>query len=141
MDSNEIKKLYKNLKDETSNEMLRLVNGFKEYVKVDHEDNPRCIYEGFNTRPNYGVVESKPFWPIELPPINGGERKNYYCYLSESVNYTEGYTSHYSNAIFYNDEIKTWFAYDRENNKYSAIADLDIETQIKFLQLLENFLN
>ena len=135
------KKMYENLIDEISNEMKGLVKKFKEYVSNDHDNNPRCVYDGFNTRANYGVVESKPFWPPTIPLHNGGERKNYFYYLSEHVTYYNGRDLCYSNTIFYNDEIKAWFIYDKNLNDYTELSELNVEAQIAFVKQLEKLLN
>lgn len=138
MDSIEtIKDLKKNLREEIDKEMRSLVGKFKDYVTTEHPDNPKHItIEGIWYRNNYGVVDSKPFWPPEIP-LNRGERKNYYCYLSEYVQFIHRNRIWRSDVIFYNDEIGGWFVYDRENKKYTGFEELDTDAQIKMLEMLK----
>lgn len=138
MDSIEtIKDLKKNLREEIDKEMRSLVGKFKDYVTTEHPDNPKHIMiEGIWYRNNYGVVDSKPFWPPEIP-LNRGERKNYYCYLSEYVQFIHRYRIWRSDVIFYNDEIGGWFVYDSENEKYTGFEELDTDAQIKMLEMLK----
>lgn len=141
MDSIEtIKDLKENLREEIDKEMRSLVGKFKDYVVVEHPDNPKPIMiEGVWYRNNYGVVDSKPFWPPEIP-LNRGERKNYYCYLSDYVQFIHRYRIWRSDVIFYNDEIGGWFVYDRENKEYTGFEELDTDAQIKMLEMLKRFI-
>ena len=141
MDSIEtIKDLKKSLREEIDKEMMSLVGKFKDYVVVEHPDNPKPIMiEGVWYRNNYGVVDSQPFWPPEIP-LNRGERKNYYCYLSEYVQFIHRYRIWRSDVIFYNDEIGGWFVYDRENKEYTGFEELDTDAQIEMLEMLKRFI-
>ena len=151
-----VKLLKKNLREEIDREMMRLVNKFKEYVSVDHPDNPKhTIIEGICTRINYGVVDSDSFWPPEIT-LSGGERKNYYCFLLNKVEFINKHTKWRSNLIFYNDEIGAWYVYNNDHSrdlweteypkeldnheKIACIKDLDTDSQIEFLELLETLL-
>lgn len=154
----ELKLLKKNLLNEIEREMMHLVSKFKEYVSVDHPDNPKHrMIEGICTRINYGVVDSEPFWPTEIP-LHGGERKNYYCYLPNEVEFIirNGYNKWRSNLIFYNDEIGAWYIYNNEDEhgcwgieypkelefgkKIVCVNELDTDTQLAILELLETIL-
>lgn len=152
----EVKLLKKNLLNEIEREMMHLVSKFKEYVSVDHPDNPKhMMIEGRCTRINYGVVDSEPFWPPEIP-LHGGERKNYYCYLPNKVEFINRYNKWRSNLIFYNDEIGAWYVYNNDHSrelweteypkeldnheKIVCVNELDTDTQIAFLELLETIL-
>lgn len=152
----EIKLLKRNLRDEIYQEIMRLVNKFKEYVSVDHPENPKhTIIEGICVRINYGVVDSETFWPLEIP-LNRGERKNYYCYLPNKVEFINQYSKWCSNLIFYNDEIGAWYVYNNDHSrklweteypkeldnheKIACINELDTDSQIAFLELLETLL-
>ena len=138
MDGTEkIKLLKENIREEIDKEMRSLVNKFKEYVTTEHPDNPKHVMiEGVWYRNNYGVVDSKPFWPPEIP-LDRGERKNYYCYLSDHVYFIHLYRIWRSNVIFYNDEIGGWYVYDSDNKQYIEFDGLDTDTQIKMLEMLK----
>ena len=80
---------------------------------------------------------------------------NYYCYLPNKIEFLNQYEKWYTDLIFYNNKLNCWFVYnngsekfslytttlkDIEPNKVEEFTSLDIETQIKFLEQLENLL-
>ena len=47
----------KNLQEEILKEMMSLVDKFKEYVSVDHPENPKyTMVEGVCSKINYGII-------------------------------------------------------------------------------------
>lgn len=157
MDSIEtIKDLKINLREEIDKEMRSLVGKFKDYVVVEHPDNPKYSKgKYYVTRINYGVV--KHIYPV-CPPIFGNkEDDNYYCYLPNHVQFVHNYNLCQSNLIFYNNKSRFWFVCinDPQLIEYSdKIAKLelddeekliefdclDTDTQIKMLEMLKRFI-
>ena len=157
MDSIEtIKDLKKNLREEIDKEMRSLVGKFKDYVVVEHPDNPKYNKgKYFVTRINYGVV--KHIYP-DFPLIFGNkEDDNYYCYLPNYVQFVHNYRLWQSDLIFYNNKSRSWFVCnnDPQLKKYSdeiamlelddaekliEFDSLDTDTQIEMLEMLKRFI-
>ena len=149
-----VKKLREKVREEIKREMKNLVDEFKEYVGVDHPDNPKYTKgKYYVTRINYGII--KHIYP-DFPLIFGNkEDDNYYCYLPNYVQFVHNYKLRQSNLIFYNNKSKTWFVCDQSDKKFSFSHDtlelddltkliefssLDTDTQIKMLEMLKRFI-
>ena len=159
MDIEKIKLAKKSLQDEIMKEMMSLVDMFKEYVTIDHTEYPKHqIIEGICTRVNYGIIKND-YPNIPLPQFENKEDNNYYCFLPEKIEFYTKYSKSskwYTNLIFYNNKLGGWFIYNYKTTSWLAddslclkvIDDenveefeaLDIETQIAFLEQLENLL-
>lgn len=159
MDSIEkIKIAKKTLQDDILKAMMNLVGMFKEYVTVDHTQYPKHqIVEGICTKINYGIIKNDyPNIPLQI--FENKEDNNYYCFLPEKIEFYNKYSNSkwYTNLIFYNNKLNCWFVYNIvvkswwgedhlclkniESDKVEEFTSLDIETQIKFLDQLENLL-
>jgi hypothetical protein len=161
MDSiDKIKNAKKNLQDDILKEMMSLVDVFKAYVTVDHTKYLKHqIIEGICTKINYGIIKNDyPELPLKL--FENRENNNYYCFLPEKIEFLNKYSSTrkwYSNLIFYNEKLNCWFVYNNDKmgswsgyeedclkkideDKVEEFTSLDIETQIAFLEQLENLL-
>jgi hypothetical protein len=159
MDSIEkIKIAKKTLQDDILKAMMNLVGMFKEYVTVDHTKYPKHqIVEGICTKINYGIIKNDyPNIPLQI--FENKEDNNYYCFLPEKIEFYNKYSNSkwYTNLIFYNNKLNCWFVYNIvvkswwgedhlclkniESDKVEEFTSLDIETQIKFLDQLENLL-
>lgn len=121
MDSIEsIKVLKKSIHNEIAREMNRLIPKFKKYVSEEHSDNPKhVLIEGIWYRNNYGY-----------------DNNCYYCYLSDFIQFIHINEIWQINVIFYNDKLNWWFVYDKEKEKYTEYNDLDTDSQIALLELL-----
>ena len=144
----------KNLQEEILKEMMSLVDKFKEYVSVDHPENPKyTMIEGVCSKINYGIVKDE-YPNIPLQPFENKVDNNYYCFLPNKIYFLNQYKIWCSNLIFYNNKLNCWFVYNNDNEKFSLctttlkdiepnkvkeFTSLDIETQIKFLEHLQNF--
>ena len=42
--------------------------------------------------------------------------------------------------IFYNDELNWWYVYNRDNKQYVEFDEMDTDSQIAMLEMLENYL-
>lgn len=151
-----IKLSKENLQEEIMKEMMSLVDKFKEYVSVDHPKNPKhMMIEGICCRVNYGIVKNDyPNMPFKR--FKNKIDNNYYCYLPNKIEFLNQYEKWYTDLIFYNNKLNCWFVYNSgseqsfslytttlkniEHNKVEEFTSLDIETQIKFLDQLENLL-
>lgn len=152
-----IKLLKDNLREEIEKDMMNLVHKFKEYVRVDHDDNPKYEQGKYNvTRINYGI--KKHIYPDIPQSLENVEDDNYYCYLPNSIKFIYNNKLLNTNLVFYNNKSNFWFVYncDHFQKKFSLskldTLDLDIEenfvefncldtdTQIEFLEQLENIL-
>ena len=136
-------------------EMMSLVDKFKKYVSDDHPENPKyMMVEDICCRVNYGIVKSDyPNMPFKR--FKNKVDNNYYYYLPNKIEFLNQYEKWYTDLIFYNNKLNCWFVYnngnekfslytttlkDIESNKVEEFTSLDIETQIKFLEQLENLL-
>jgi hypothetical protein len=155
-----IKLSKKNLQDEIMKEIVGLVDIFKAYVTVNHTRYPKYqIIEGICTKVNYGIIKNDyPDLPLKL--FENRENNNYYCFLPEKIEFFNRYSSTrkwYSNLIFYNEKLNCWFVYNNDKidswrgfegdclkkidyENVEEFTSLDIETQIAFLEQLENLL-
>lgn len=153
-----IKLLKKTIREDIEQEMKNLVDKFKEYISVDHDNNPKyTMGEYFLTRINYGI--KKHSYP-NLPPLfNDIEDDNYYCYLPNVVVFKCDYELWRTNLIFYNNKSNSWFVYNCDpsqkkfsltkldaldldcNDKFIEFGSLDTDSQIMFLEQLKNLLN
>ena len=156
MDSIEtIKDLKRSLRKDIDKRIRGLIDKFKEYVSVDHPENPKfMMVEGVCSRINYGIVKDVyPNIPLQL--FGNEADNNYYCYLPNKIYFLNQYKMWCSNLIFYNNKLNCWLVYNNGNEKFSLytttlkdiecnkvkeFTSLDIETQIKFLDQLENLL-
>ena len=149
-----IKLSKENLQKEITKEMMGLVDKFKEYVSADHPENPKYIMvEGVCSKINYGIVKDEyPNIPLQL--FENKVDDNYYCYLPNKIYFLNQYKIWCSDLIFYNNKLNCWLVYNNGNEKFSLytttlkdieynkvkeFTSLDIETQIKFLEHLQNF--
>lgn len=150
-----IKLSKENLQEEIMKEMMSLVDKFKKYVSDDHPENPKyMMVEDICCRVNYGIVKSDyPNMPFKR--FKNKVYNNYYYYLPNKIEFLNQYEKWYTDLIFYNNKLNCWFVYnngnekfslytttlkDIESNKVEEFTSLDIETQIKFLEQLENLL-
>lgn len=118
-----IKLLKGNLQNEIDKELNRIIIKFKEYVCVEHEDNPKfTLVDGICTRINYGCKDNIYFW----------------YYLPGDVIFTHKNKIWRSNVIFYNNNLNWWYVYNRDNKQYIEFGEMDTDSQIKMLEMLEN---
>ena len=69
MDIESIRILKGNLQNNIDEELNRIIIDFKEYVSVEHDDNPKfTLVDGICTRINYGCKDERYFW-CYLPMI------------------------------------------------------------------------
>lgn len=121
-----IKILKENIQNEIIIELNRQVCKFKDYVIVEHDDNQKfTLVGGICTRINYGCKDNKYFW----------------CFLPDDIKFIHNNKKWISNMIFYNDELKWWYVYNRDNKQYVEFDSLDTDSQIAMLEMLENILN
>lgn len=120
-----IKLLKENIRDNIYKEMNKLVSIFKDYVIVEHDNNPKyTLIGGICTRINYGSKDNEYFW----------------CYLPEDVKFIHKNKVWRSNMIFYDDNIKWWYIYNRDNKQYVEFGEMDTDSQIAMLEMLKNHL-
>ena len=120
-----IKLLKENIQDNIHNELNKLVCAFKDYVIVEHDNNPKyTLVGGICTRINYGCKDNIYFW----------------CYLPSDVKFIHNNKIWISNMIFYNDELNWWYVYNRDNKQYVEFDEMDTDSQIAMLEMLENYL-
>lgn len=120
-----IKLLKENIQDEIDNELNRIVCEFKDYVTKEHENNPKfTLIEGICTRFNYGSKDNTYFW----------------CYLPNDIKFIHNNKICKTNMIFFNDELKCWCVYNRDIKTHLEFNEMDTDSQIAMLEMLENHL-
>ena len=159
MDSIEsIKVLKENIREEIEQEMMKISDRFKEYVRVEHANNPKyTMGEYFITRINYGIKTH--IFPNIQPIFDDIEGDNYYCYLPNIVKFLCGHELWNTNLIFYNNKSNSWFIYNCDPfkekfslskldaldldcvDKFVEFSSLDTDTQIVFLEQLKKLLD
>lgn len=126
MDIESIRNLKGNLQNNIDEELNRIIIDFKEYVSVEHDDNPKfTLVDGICTRINYGCKDETYFW----------------CYLPNDINFIHLNKIWRSNMIFYDNKLNWWYVYNRDNKQYVEFGELDIDSQIAMLEMLKNHLN
>ena len=116
-----IKDLRDRLREQIDKQMRSLVSKFKDYVVVNHPDNPKYqMIEGLCTRINYGCEGNR----------------YYYYWLAPFVEFIHLHRLWSVYAIFYDDKLKWWFVYDKEKRAYTEFNELDTDAQIQMLELL-----
>lgn len=120
------KELIANIQEDIYNEMTNLIPKFKEYIAVDHPDNPKYVMiEDIWYRNNYGCEENR----------------YYYYYLPVNIQFIHRFSLRRAFVIYYDDKDNWWYVYDKEHETYTEFNALDTDTQIKIFEILNNILN
>jgi len=116
-------------------EMRRLVGAFKSYVTgTDRSEHPlyRFVEDAYY-KDEYHFTKDKHY--------GCKDDKYYYCFFPKDVHFIYKNSHWCSNIIFYNDEFKCWFVYDKDNKKYVTFEALDTDSQIAFWNMLDCFVD
>lgn len=165
-----IKLLQENIQEEIVKEMDSLIPKIKTFVSVNHDNYPKYRQGKYTVEQiNYGII--KHIYPdLCLPDelskmieITNEEDDNFYCHLHEIIVFVGGKFNDElwrSDLIFYNNKSGLWYVYNNypsnakfnlvqdlvklnldNTDKFMKIRDLDINTQIVFLEKLKNVLD
>ena len=127
-----IRQLQENAREEVVLAMRRRVGVFKWYVTGNSKsEHLGCLFiEGYEG--NYYFVKDKHY---------GCKDDYYYCFFPVPVQLVYQNSHLSSNCIFFNDRFKCWFVYDEVKNEFVTFEALDTDTQIAFLEMLDNFVD
>lgn len=121
-----IKLLKENIQNEIDKELNRLVDPLKDYISIEHSDNPKFILvDNICTRINYGQKDNTYFW----------------IYLPKDIIFIHLNKIWITNMIFYNNKLNCWYVYNRDNDKYVEFNEMDTDGQIAMLEMLVKILN
>jgi hypothetical protein len=116
-----IKYLREDLQNEIEQKMADLTEGFKSYTIGDHKNYPKhVITDGVWYRNNYGRDQNE----------------NFYVYLPDFVTFIYKNKVWNCDVIYYNDNNKIWYVYDKEQKTYMPFNNMNIDSQIMMLEML-----
>lgn len=116
-----IKHLRKDLQNEIKQKMADLTEGFKSYTIGEHKDYPKHVMiDGVWYRNNYGRDQNE----------------NFYVYLPDFVRFMYQNKVWDCDVIYYNDNNKIWYVYDKKQKTYMPFNNMNIDSQIMMLEML-----
>ena len=116
-----IKCLREDLQNEIKQKMDDLTEGFKSYTIGNHKNYPKHVMiEGVWYRNNYGR----------------DQKENFYVYLPDFVKFMYQNKVWNCDVIYYNNNNKIWYVYDKEQKTYMLFNNMNIDSQIMMLEML-----
>ena len=109
-----IKYLREDLQNEIEQKMADLTEGFKSYTIGDHKNYPKHVMIDYGRDQN----------------------ENFYVYLPDFVKFMYQNKVWNCDVIYYNDNNKVWYVYDKEQKTYMPFNNMNIDSQIMMLEML-----
>ena len=116
-----IKYLRNDIQNVIKQKMADLTEGFKSYTIGDHKNYQKHVMiEGVWYRNNYGRDQNE----------------NFYVYLPDFVSFMYQNKVWNCDVIYYNDNNKIWYVYDKGLKTYMPFCNMNIDSQIMMLEML-----